>query len=160
MKRTRIISIVLAAAVIVFVATAAAITTATAATTRTATSAGDPHYSGCDQSAVTIGYRYMYNGSAYMGLAQLRYSNVCQTEWVTVYYNSGYYPSPSVWEQNQSGTDLYVSPFAPWQGTVWTDQLAGMRYTAACGGVQMYHTLNQFVPARGDYIGWYYIGCA
>lgn len=159
MKGKTGIGVILVAAVIAL-AVPAAMTSASAATARVATSAGDPHYSGCDQSAVTLRYRYMYDGSAYMGMALLRYSRVCQTEWVTVFYNSGYYPSPSVWEQNQTGTDLYVSSFAPWQGTVWTEQLAGMYYTAGCGGVQMYHTLNQFVPAQGDYIGWFYLGCA
>ena len=122
----------------------------------------DPHQTGCDQTAVTVGSRSMYDptNGAYIGLAQLRYSRGCETEWVTVFYNSGYYPSPSVWLQNQSGTDLYASDQAPYQGTVWTNQLPNMRYRTACGGVHVYRTVNAYYPSPGKWLAWFYIGCA
>jgi hypothetical protein len=55
--------------------------------------------------------------------------------------------------QNESGTDLQTSTFAPWEGTVWTDMWENIGDHAGCGGVQMYRT-------TGAYVGWYYIGCA
>jgi hypothetical protein len=100
----------------------------------------------------------MRDGREIVGYAYLRYSVACQTEWLTVTYNNGYIPSPSFWLQNQSGTDLYVSDFAPWQGKVWTWMWGGMRDRAGCGGVQMYHTNG--IGNYGAYLGWYYVGCA
>jgi hypothetical protein len=134
----------------------------TAPGAQAAQSAGDPSRSGCDTSRYDLRSKRMYDPAtgAYMGLGILRYSVACQTEWVTVYYNAGYYPEPSVWLQNQAGTDLYTSMWAPWQGTVWTGMLPNMKYRAGCGGVQMYRTYNQYYPSRGKYIGWFYLGCA
>jgi len=122
----------------------------------------DPHNTGCDRTAYTLKAKAMYDptNGAYIGLALLRYSTGCQTEWVTVYYSSGYFPWPSVWNQNQSGTDVYTSDDAPYQGTVWTGMLYNMRYRAGCGGVQVYRTINQYYPTPGKYLAWYYIGCA
>lgn len=126
---------------------------------------GDPHLAGCDATAISLktpqapkGYLTIKDGSTIAGYAYLRYSVACQSEWVTVTYNSGYYPSPWFWLQNQSGTDLQTSTFAPWQGKVWTDMWDDMHYRAGCGGVQMYHANG--IGGQGAYLGWYYLGCA
>jgi hypothetical protein len=124
--------------------------------------AGDPYYTNCYLSSVGLKQITLYDPAnhANMGVAILKYSKTCKTEWVSVYYNSGYFPSPSVWVQNQTGTNLYTSGGAPYQGTVWTEMLPSMQYRVGCGGVQMYHTYNAYYPTQGKYIGWYYIGCA
>jgi hypothetical protein len=129
------------------------------------TGAGDPHATGCDASAYSLSTAQMPGevltmrvGGVIAGYAYLRYSAGCQTEWVKVTYNSGFLPMPSVWVQNTSGTNLYSSDLAPWQGTTWTWQLPGMRYRAACGGVQMYYTNG--IGNYGVYAGWFYLGCA
>lgn len=88
---------------------------------------------------------------ASMGTAYLVYSAGCQTEWVTVHVNWGYAAWPSVWLQNQSGTDLYEAASLD-NSTVWTYQLADMKYQTACGGVQMYRS-------NGSYVNWNYLGC-
>lgn len=94
------------------------------------------------------------NNGDIMGTAYLVYSAGCQTEWVTVHANSPYEADPSVWLQNQSGTNLYQPPTSgvP-QGTYWTYQLGNMKYQTACGGVQMYDDLT------GSWVSWNYIGC-
>ncbi len=96
------------------------------------------------------------SNGANMGTAYLVYSAGCQTEWVTVHANSPYYPEPSVWLQNQTGTNLYetITSGDP-QGVYWTYQLANMEFQTACGGVQMY---NELAPGTG-YVNWNYIGC-
>src|SRR5580704_4656558 len=86
-----------------------------------ATNAGDPHTTGCDQTAITGKSIPVYAHGSYLGSLNLRYSNSCQTEWVTFYAASyaaatGYYFQPSVWMQNQSGTDLYTAPSSPFIG--------------------------------------------
>ena len=85
-------------------------------------SAGDPQASGCANSEITDLTKTMYdpNNGAYMGTEYLRYSTACATEWVTVDYFNGYHASPSVWIQNQSGTDLYWSVNTG--SIVWTEQ--------------------------------------
>lgn len=127
-----------------------------------ATNGSSPHATRCDADAISLHTYGMPDPQtgAVMGYSYLRYSPTCQTEWVTVNYNSGYYPEPSVWVQNQSGTNLYTAGDSYWGGKVWTNQLADMRYRTACGGVQMYRTYNQYVPSRGAYMGWFYLGCA
>lgn len=126
-----------------------------------AQSAGDPSQGSppCDTQSTsrhnTITMIDPSNG-ANMGTAYLVYSAGCQTEWVTVHANSPYYPLPSVWLQNQTGTDLYetITSGDP-QGVYWTYQLANMKYQTACGGVQMY---NALAPGTG-YVNWNYLGC-
>lgn len=117
----------------------------------------DPDYSGCDtQHAVVDKHTTMTdprNGNI-IGTAYLIYSFGCASEWVKVVYNASIYiVSPSVWKQNQSGTDLYESGLDwefPW-GVDWTWQLEGMSTTAGCGGVQVYDAVG--------YVNWYYLGC-
>lgn len=90
-----------------------------------------------------------------IGTASLVYSAGCQTKWVKVTFTVPYSPSPSVWMQNRSGTDLYEANRLVWPwGIRWTDQLTGMATTAACGGVHIYDESN------GNYVKWFYIGCA
>jgi hypothetical protein len=103
--------------------------------------------------------RYMYDprNGRYVGWAAVEYSTTCQTEWVEVQYVAGYEPEPSVWMQNQSGTNLYTAP--SYWGDRWTYQLAGMRYRAGCGGVQLYAAADGWWQGRGQYLGWYYLGC-
>jgi hypothetical protein len=76
-----------------------------------------------------------------------------KTDWVTVYTYGTYYPDPSIWLQNQAGTNVYEALMSgdP-QGTHWTDQLGGMKYRTACGGVQIYNVNSRWVS-------WNYIGC-
>jgi hypothetical protein len=112
--------------------------------------AGNPP---CDtQSTSEHNFHTMYDpaNGAVMGTAYLVYSAGCQTEWVTVHVNAGYSPSPSVWLQNQTGTDLYTAGSSG--STYWTYQLANMQYQVACGGVQMYRS-------SGAYVNWNYLGC-
>jgi hypothetical protein len=98
------------------------------------------------------------SNGAVMGWAYLVYSPDCQTEWVRVHYRSGYSPSPSIWLQNQNGTNLYTAESGVYVGTTdgpwaaWTFQLTNMRYQTACGGVQMYRS-------NGQYVNWNYVGC-
>lgn len=117
-----------------------------------ASNAGDPQTTGCAASEVTdIGVNmYDPNNGAYMGSEYLRYSTACATEWVTVYPASGYTAQPSVWMQNQSGTDLYTAENLG--SAIWTYQLGNMAYATACGGSQMYTT-------SGTWVAWEYIGC-
>jgi hypothetical protein len=93
------------------------------------------------------------NNGENMGTAYLVYSAGCQTEWVTVHANSPYEADPSIWLQNQTGTNLYQPPTSPDGGTYWTYQLGNMKYQTACGGVQMYDDLT------GAWVSWNYIGC-
>ena len=121
-----------------------------------AASAGDP-----DQGTPPCDTQFtsQHNGiamtdpstGASTGTAYLVYSAGCQTEWVTVHVNWGYSAWPSVWIQNQSGTDLYRTASLD-NSTVWTYQLANMKYQTACGGVQMYRS-------NGSYVNWNYLGC-
>jgi hypothetical protein len=77
-----------------------------------AADAGDPDqgFPPCDQQSAgvhnTITMYDPSNGTE-MGYAYLVYSSGCQTEWTTVHTFSPYYSLPSVWLQNQSGTNLY-----------------------------------------------------
>ncbi|MFF4810964.1 hypothetical protein ACFY03_22400 [Micromonospora chersina] len=117
------------------------------------TGAGDPSTTGCDRQQTSPHNQiYMYDpaNGAYMGTAYLVYSNGCDTEWLTVRYTSGYRPSPSIWLQNQSGTDLYAAYNTG--GLAYTYQFGSMRYRTACGGVQMYRS-------NGSYVDWFYLGC-
>jgi hypothetical protein len=133
-----------------------------ATTIRPAIDAGDPDQGTppCDQQNPSKHFNTtnMYDpaNGAYMGYAYFVYSNGCQTEWLTVHTVSPYYPDPSIWIQNQTGTNLYeaMSSGNP-QGTNWTNQLANMHTQTACGGVQMYNALK---PGTG-YVNWNYIGC-
>jgi hypothetical protein len=123
--------------------------------TAMAANGGDPDQGlpPCDtQSTSQHNVLNMYDpgNGAYMGQAYLVYSAGCETEWVTVHYTAGYSPSPSVWMQNQSGTDLYGANYD--SGVTWTYQLTNMRYQTACGGVQMY-------TMAGAYVNWNYLGC-
>lgn len=115
-----------------------------------ASNAGNPHTTGCDQTGATYKTINMYTGSTYMGHADLRYSTGCQTEWTTVYFSGPYTGQPSVWMQNQSGTNLYAAYTDG--GESYTYQLGDMKYATGCGGVQMY-------TSSGGYVGWYYVGC-
>lgn len=117
-----------------------------------------PRGTNCDSDGRTLKSLRMTDpaNGAEIGWAYLRYSPSCGTEWVTVTYASGYFPRPSVWNQNQSGTDQYTAGDAPYQGKVWTKMIADMRYRAGCGGVQMYRG----VSGGNGYVGWYYLGCA
>lgn len=99
----------------------------------------------------------LYDGNRYVGWAAVEYSTYCQTEWVEVQYIMGYEPEPSVWMQNQSGTNLYTAD--SYWGDRWTFQLASMRYRAGCGGVQLYRAADGAWSGRGQYLGWYYLGC-
>lgn len=123
----------------------------------------DPNRSGCDANAVSLRTPQMPNyylrmidpsGNNEIGYAYLRYSRSCETQWVKVNYNNGYIVRPWVWKQNQSGTDRGISDWSPAQGTHWTWQLFGMRYSAGCGGVHVYRY------SYDNYVGWYYLGCA
>lgn len=116
-------------------------------------SAGDPQTTGCASSEITLLSAAMYspNNGAYMGSEYLRYSTGCRTEWVTVDYASGYSAQPSVWMQNQTGTNLYTAENNG--SAVWTYQLGSMKYATACGGAQMY-------TSSGTWVAWDYIGCA
>ncbi|MBO4205876.1 hypothetical protein [Micromonospora echinofusca] len=125
----------------------------------------DPTWYGCDSGAQRLVTAQMPDrqlrmvdpaNGAVIGYAYLIYSPTCETQWVKVNYNSGYYPQPSVWRQNQSGTNQYISQFSPWGGTVWTYVLDGMRTQAGCGGVQIYRG----VSGGSGHVGWYYLGCA
>ncbi|MFC4148073.1 hypothetical protein ACFO0M_17605 [Micromonospora mangrovi] len=120
------------------------------------TGAGDPSATGCDSRATS-----QHNNltmvdpvnKAVAGTAYIVYSSWnggCDTEWVTVHYNSGYRPSPSIWLQNQSGTDLYAAYTSG--GLSYTYQLGSMRYRTGCGGVQLYRS-------DGSYVDWFYLGC-
>lgn len=100
----------------------------------------DPNWNNCSSRGVNLNTPQMPNGylkmvdpanGSIIGYAYLRYSVNCKTQRVKVNYNGGYYPKPWVWKQNQSGTDLTTSYFAPWQGTVWTWALTNMQYTGA-----------------------------
>lgn len=71
----------------------------------------DPTWYGCDSGAVRLRTAQMPNRQLRMvdpangqqiGYAYLVYSSQCETQWVKVNYNSGYYPQPSVWRRNQS----------------------------------------------------------
>lgn len=124
-----------------------------------AANGGDPDQGTppCDTQSVTrhntITMRDPSNGAT-MGTAYLSYSAGCQTEWVTVHAYQPYYPGPSVWMQNQNGTNLYSamdSGNPP--GTYWTNQLTNMRYQAGCGGTQMYNGYTN------RWVSWNYIGC-
>jgi hypothetical protein len=125
----------------------------------------DPHESTCDVSnPVTLATYHMYDptdNNRKIGDAYLRYSRGCETQWVTVYFDSNRYtPEPWVWKQNQTGTDRGLSPFSSWGGLspFWTYQLFNMRTTAGCGGVHI-RRYNPNTGATGQYIGWYYLGC-
>jgi len=117
-----------------------------------AASGGDPQATGCAGSQVTDLSTNMYdpNNGWYMGTEYLRYSRNCSSEWVTVDYANGYRAQPSVWIQNRSGTNLYTARDNG--AAVWTYQLINMKYTAACGGAQMY-------DSSGRWVAWEYIGC-
>jgi hypothetical protein len=125
-----------------------------------AANGGDPDqgFPPCDQRSAgpikSIGMTDPRNGHS-IGTASLIYSSGCQTEWVKVTFNVPYSPQPSVWMQNRTGTDLYEANELVWPyGVRWTNQLSNMATTAACGGVQVYD------ESSGNYVGWYYIGCA
>ena len=135
-----------------------------AGTAYAAADAGDPYTSGCDNTAVTGRLLAVVYDGTRIGNAELRYSTSCQTEWVTFYSSSGYaannfYIEPSVWLQNQTGTNLYTAASSPSMGTVYTDMLPDMRYRTACGGIQLYRGLNAAGEEQEDWLGWYYIGC-
>lgn len=138
----------------VLLAVAAVVAVALPGAAYAGTGAGDPVTTGCDNSSYTSRHNVldMYDPSngAYTGQAYLVYSSLCQTEWVTVHYSSGYSPSPSVWLQNQTGTDLYAAYTGG--GLSYTYMLGDMRYRVACGGVQMYRS-------NGSYVNWNYLGC-
>lgn len=125
--------------------------TTVAATSASAANGGNPQTSGCAASAVTLRTVNLHDAGTHIGSASLRYSRDCQTQWTTVNWWGSYSASPSVWVQNQSGTDLYA---AYRDGTsAYTNQLTGMRYTAGCGGTHVYRS-------NGSHVGWFYIGCA
>ncbi|MER5888764.1 hypothetical protein ABT160_33480 [Streptomyces sp. NPDC001941] len=129
---------------------------------------GDPRQSGCDASGINLTTAQMPGGEftirdpangAVAGHGYLRYSTSCQSEWVKVTYNTGYLPDQaSLWLQNQSGTDLYNSGYAPWGGTIWTWMYRNMRTRVGCGGVRMYRATQG--GGYGSYLGWFYFGCA
>lgn len=138
-----------------------------------ATTAGDPFTSGCDLSAITgksvglyqIGSSIDTTGAGeFLGNLDLRYSTSCETEWVTFYPASGYaatnfYLEPSVWLQNQTGTNLYTAPSSGYMGEVYTNMLPSMKYRTACGGMQVYQGIEASGAEQEGYVGWAYIGC-
>jgi hypothetical protein len=149
-RRATVLLVPLAALVTLLPATASA---------ASSDNAGDPSIGtpACDTQSASrhdaITMTDSGNGEV-MGTAYLAYSAGCQTEWVTAHVNSPYEAEPSVWLQNQSGTNLNQPPTSGGpQGTYWTYQLGNMKYQAACGGVQMYDDLT------GRWVSWNYIGC-
>jgi hypothetical protein len=116
--------------------------------TANATNGGDPQ-SGCAASMSRQSSVAVLDHGSQVGTAYLRYSGTCGTQWVTVVYNVGYSGQPSVWMQNQNGTNLYAVYSDNTES--YTYQLSGMAYQVGCGGVQMYH--------NGVYLEWVYIGC-
>ncbi|MCR6484011.1 hypothetical protein M8542_14395 [Amycolatopsis sp. OK19-0408] len=91
----------------------------------------------------------IYDGGTRAATAHLRYSRSCGTQWVTVYFLPGYSAAPSVWLQNQSGTNLYTAYSD--STSAYTYQLFNMANRVGCGGTHLYH--------NGVYLKWTYLGC-
>lgn len=118
-----------------------------------------PRHTNCDSDAVTTRSMTMKDprNNRTIGQAYLRHSNRCGADWVLVTYASGYFPIPSAWMQNRSGTDQRTAGDAPYQGKVWTNMVEG-RNVADCGGVQI-HDANYAGGYTSRHVGWFYLGC-
>jgi hypothetical protein len=118
----------------------------------------------CEDGATALVTKALKDGKTDIGTAELRYSPKCGTTWVRVIFKFGsYYPDPSVWEQNQTGTDRHRAT-NPMDldlnsGIVYTYMIEGRR-TPDCGGVQIYKANIGGGPDPSRWVGWYYLGCA
>ncbi|MEU7478350.1 DUF2690 domain-containing protein [Lentzea sp. NPDC042327] len=120
-------------------------------TTGTASAAADPNpqTSGCAASMSRQVSADIYDGSQRVATAHLRYSRSCGSQWVSVYFLPGYSAAPSVWLQNQSGTDLYTAYSD--STSAYTYQHFNMANRVGCGGTHLYR--------NGTHLGWTYLGC-
>lgn len=103
---------------------------------------------GCDADAVTLLYHdYLAENNASFRL-EVRYSRICNSAWGRL----------TVWSGNNLGFALSAwNPNMPSQGsaghsgnTTWTNMIDGTPLD--CTGTQFY--------VNGNWVRWYYIGCA
>jgi hypothetical protein len=124
-----------------------------------------PH--GGESPLVLIGTRDITYRSRTIARTRMIYAPACGTAWVKVYrvYPKGgspaFYMAPSIWHQNSNDGSYAAADdddTNPNQMT-WTKMMVA-RDRTVCGGVQLYHTANQFEPSQGSHIKWTYLGCA
>ncbi|MET8848525.1 hypothetical protein [Amycolatopsis sp. NPDC004625] len=145
----KVIAALRSKAAVLMIAAAAVGLLFTAGTASAATTDPNPQTSGCAASMSREVVADIYDGGTRAATAHLRYSRSCGTQWVTVYYLPGYSAAPSVWLQNQSGTNLYTAYSD--STSAYTYQLFNMANRVGCGGTHLYH--------NGAYLNWTYLGC-